>query len=77
MQQMSFQDTSKTKQADFRRFSRIVAFLCVLAALIGISALGTRVSRVATNETAGSLPSAGAGFATLHSRGFSNGMPLP
>ncbi len=77
MQQSSVQVTSKTNQSESMRLSRIAIFLCVLAALVGISALGTKASRVATNVTAGPLPSVGAAFATSQSSGFSNAMPLP
>ncbi len=77
MQQTSFQVASKTNQSDFKRLLRIVAFLCVLAGLVGISALDTEISGGAQDETAGPPSSAGAAFAISHSSEFSNGMPLP
>jgi hypothetical protein len=77
MQQTSFQDTSKINQPEFKRVLRIAAFLCVLGTLVGVSALGTNTGSDAPNEAASTLPSVAAAFATPHSSGLLNGMPLP
>jgi hypothetical protein len=77
MQKTFFQVASNINQPDFKLHLRIVALLCVLAALLGIAVLGTKAGGVAPNETPGPLSSAAPAFATSHSNGLSNGMPLP
>jgi hypothetical protein len=76
MQQSSFQVASRTDQSDFKRPLRIIIFLSLLLAVVGIAALGIRANRAATNEAAGSS-SRGAAPATSYSSQFSDGMPLP
>jgi membrane protein DedA with SNARE-associated domain len=77
MQQSSLQVVSGTNQLNFKRFFRIVAFVGVVAAFVGISLLGSKAGRVATNETADQHSSAAAAFATSRSSELLNGMPLP
>ena len=77
MQQSFFQVASSTDQSDFKRPLRIIIFLDLLLAVVGIATLCTNSNRAVTNEAAGSFSFRGAALATSYSSQFSNGMPLP